>query len=75
MVTLHRAKNWKIAVYDRDHGVPRFHIEGPDFRASVQIETLELIIGTVPPKVAAEVKLWAEQYRAILLATWQELNA
>jgi hypothetical protein len=24
MVTMHRAGNWKIAVYGRDHGVPHF---------------------------------------------------
>jgi hypothetical protein len=46
MVSVHRGANWKIAVYGREHGVPHFHIEGPDFRCSVSIRTLDVIVGT-----------------------------
>ena len=74
MVTLHRASNWKIAVYGRDHGVPHFHVEGPDFRCSVAITTRELIIGSVPTVVLAEVFAWAEAHEEELLVKWQELN-
>ena len=51
MVTLHRAAAWQIAVYGRDHGIPHFHVEGPGFRGSVTIETLELIVGAVPAAI------------------------
>ena len=27
MVSVHRGAAWKITVYDREHGVPHFHIE------------------------------------------------
>jgi hypothetical protein len=46
MVTLTRGPNWKIAVYGREHGVPHFHIEGPNFRCSVGIRSLNVIIGS-----------------------------
>jgi Domain of unknown function (DUF4160) len=74
MVTLTRGPNWKIAVYGRDHGVPHFHIEGPDFRCSVGIASLELIIGNVPTPVLNAAREWAAGNQVILLATWQELN-
>ena len=74
MVTLHRGPSWKISVYGREHGIPHFHIEGPGFRASVAIETFEVIVGTVPVRVLNEARLWAREHRAELLAKWQELN-
>jgi hypothetical protein len=49
MVTMHRQANWKIAVYGSDHGVPHFHVEGPDFRCSVAIAARQLIVGQAPP--------------------------
>jgi hypothetical protein len=74
MVTLTRGPNWKIAVYGRDHGVPHFHIEGPGFRASIAIGTLELIIGHAPAAVLKAARIWASEHPELLQATWQELN-
>jgi Domain of unknown function (DUF4160) len=54
--------------------VPHFHIEGPDFRCSVGIASLELIIGNVPAPVLNAAREWAAGDQGILLATWQELN-
>jgi hypothetical protein len=50
MVTMHRHGNWKIAVYGAEHGMPHFHVEGPDFRCSLAIATNELIIGEAPAR-------------------------
>ena len=75
MVTLTRGPNWKIAVYGREHGVPHFHVLGPDFRASVGVASLEVIIGAAPAPVLRAAREWAESNRALLLATWQELNS
>ena len=75
MVTLHRHANWKIAMYAADHGIPHFHIEGPGFRCSVAVETLELIIGDAPTRVLAEARTWAGGRQAELAAKWRELNA
>lgn len=74
MVTLQRGPNWKIAVYARDHGVPHFHIEGPGFRCSVAIASLEVIVGAVPARVLRDAIAWAHENHAELLAKWQELN-
>lgn len=74
MVTVHRGANWKISVYAREHGVPHFHIEGPGFRASVAIATMEVIVGGVPAKVLREALAFAAEHLAELQAKWQELN-
>jgi Domain of unknown function (DUF4160) len=74
MVTLTRGPNWKIAVYGREHGVPHFHIEGPDFRCSIGIASFEVIIGAVPAKILAEAIAWAGANQEVLMAKWQELN-
>jgi hypothetical protein len=74
MVTLYRASGWKIAVYGREHGVAHFHIEGPDFRCSVGIATLDVIIGTVPPDILKAALYWARRNKPVLMAKWQELN-
>lgn len=74
MVTMHRGPNWKIAVYGREHGLPHFHIEGPGFRCSVIIASLEPVIGSAPAKVLREALAWAGGNQAGLLAKWLELN-
>jgi hypothetical protein len=74
MVTMYRDANWKIAVYGRDHGVPHFRIEGPDFRCSVAIVSLQTIVGSVPAAVLTDALAWARLNRALLMQTWQELN-
>lgn len=58
----------------RDHGVPHFHIEGPDFRCSVAIASCELIIGHVPTAILEDAVEWARRNQALLMQTWQELN-
>lgn len=71
---MYRGPRWKIAVYGRDHGVPHFYIEGPDFRCSVAIVSFELIVGTVPATVLKDALEWAMPNQALLMQTWQELN-
>ena len=71
---MHRGTGWKIAVYGREHGIPHFHIEGPGYRCSVGIATLEPLIGTAPPVVLRVACEWAAKNKAELLAKWQELN-
>ena len=54
--------------------MPHFHIEGPGFRCSVAIATLEPVIGAAPAKVRRAALAWAAENRALLLAQWLELN-
>jgi hypothetical protein len=56
MVTMHRHAKCKIAVYGAEHGVPHFHLEGPDLRGSVAIATGEVVVGDAPARVLAEAR-------------------
>ncbi len=71
---MYRGPRWKIAVYGGDHGVPHFHIEGPGFRCSVAMASLDVIVGTAPAAVLKEALQWAQPNQALLIRTWQELN-
>jgi hypothetical protein len=78
MVTMHRPVNvnWKVAVYGDEgaHAVAHYHVEGPDFRCSIDIVTSELIIGDAPKKILADAREWAEANRDLLLEKYKELN-
>ena len=74
MVTLHRASGWKVALYAKDHGPPHFHLEGPDYRCTVTIATLAVVIGSAPRPALRAALEWAAQNRALLENAWQELN-
>jgi hypothetical protein len=74
MVTMHRTPGWKVSVYGREHGAPLFHIEGPDFRRSVAILTLQLIVGATPPAALRLATGWAAENQAALMAKGRELN-
>jgi hypothetical protein len=74
MVSVHRGSNWKIALYAREHRIPHFHIEGPEFRCSVGIASLDVIIGNVAANVLAEACSLVRRNRNLLTAKWLELN-
>ena len=74
MVTVHRASTWRISVYGREHGAPHFHVEGREWRCSVLISGLEVIVGHAPRKELAAAIAWAAEHRTELAALWRELN-
>jgi hypothetical protein len=57
-------------MYWDDHPVPHFHAEYGEFAATVSIETLALLHGTLPRRVKALVVEWADAHRAELQADW-----
>jgi hypothetical protein len=61
MTRLHHNRNWKIEVFGREHGVPHFHLQWPEGRASLDIETLEIIIGNPPPLILVEARKVGER--------------
>lgn len=71
---MHRGRNWKIQVFGREHGLPHFHVWGPNTAAVISIETLAPLSGAVDAKTLDEARAWAENHRAELLAEWRRLN-
>ena len=70
MVTLLRGANWRMSLYGREHGAPHFHLEGPGWRCSVLIDSLEVIVGRAPKADLAVAIAWAEPRRSELLMLW-----
>ena len=74
MTRLYHNRNWKIEVLGLEHGVPHFHLRWPEGRASINIETLEVIIGSPPTAILAEARNWAKVNRDKIWTEWQKLN-
>ena len=60
-----------IAIYWQEHGIPHFHAKYGGCRASLAIEDLRLLEGTLPPRALALVAEWAAIHRAELLEDWK----
>jgi hypothetical protein len=59
-----------IYMYHDEHGVPHFHAWHGGARASVAIETLQFLNGSLPPTTRGLVLEWAEQHREELRQNW-----
>ncbi len=60
-----------ITMYFDEHNPPHFHVRYNDYRASMEIRTLNVIAGTIPARVRGLVEEWAELHRGELLAMWE----
>ncbi len=60
-----------ISMYFDEHNPPHFHIRYNEYRASMEINTLNIIAGSVPAKVRGLVEEWAELHQDELLEMWE----
>lgn len=60
-----------VAMYYREHGVPHFHVRYAEHDASVAIETLEVLGGSLPGRALSLVREWAILHRDELAANWE----
>ena len=60
----------KVLVYGNDHGLPHFHVLAAEYRAVIDIETMEMTRGRLPRARLRKVLAWAEPRRAELLEAW-----
>jgi len=74
MTRLHHNRNWKIEVFGREHGIPHFHLRWPDGRASIDMETFEVIVGNPPADILAEARAWAKENKGLIRSEWRKLN-
>ena len=59
-----------IAMYYREHGVPRFHATYAGETIVVAIETGDVLAGSVPARALRLVQEWAELHREELRRNW-----
>lgn len=58
-------------MYYAEHGVPHFHAIYAGHDASIAIESLEILAGSLPDRALRLVREWAELYRAELEENWR----
>ena len=61
-----------IAMYYNDHAPPHFHARYGAQEASIVIETLKILEGSLPSRALALVREWAEIHREELIADWEK---
>jgi len=64
-----------IAMYYAEHGVPHFHALYAGREASVAIETLEVLAGSLPDRALRLVREWATIHRAELASDWERARS
>lgn len=62
-------------MFFNDHNPPHFHVQYDSHRAVIEIQTLTLLRGELPPRVRALVLEWGDLHREELLANWESLRA
>jgi Domain of unknown function (DUF4160) len=54
-----------------EHNPPHFHAYYNEFKATIQLDTLEIMEGTLPRKQLRLVQAWAELHHDELKANWR----
>ena len=60
-----------IKMFFGDHLPPHFHAEYGEFKAQVDIRSLIIIAGDLPPRVLGMVIEWASQHQDELKELWE----
>jgi Domain of unknown function (DUF4160) len=63
-----------IKMFFHDHAPPHFHIQYGEFKAIMNINTLELIEGEIPTKQLKLVQAWAIIHEQELLENFENLT-
>lgn len=75
MPVVARFAHCRVRINAKDHPPPHFHVLLNDGReASVTIAELKIVHGKVSVREIAEALAWAEENRAMLAATFEELQ-
>ena len=64
-----------IKIFFEDHNPPHFHAEYGDRMALIEIRTLRVFSGQLPPRVLGFVVEWATLHQQELLEDWERARA
>ena len=59
-----------ISMYYDDHNPPHFHARYGGHRAALEIASLRVLVGKLPPRVLGLVVEWAFQHQPELMDNW-----
>jgi hypothetical protein len=61
-----------IAMFWDEHNPPHFHARYGQFSAAIDIESLQVLEGNLPPRVLGLVVEWAAQHKKELKLNWRK---
>jgi hypothetical protein len=64
-----------IYMYRPDHPPPHFHAQYGDHVAQIELESLAILNGSLPPRALRLVRDWAQLHPDELAANWQLAQA
>ncbi|MCI5129993.1 MAG: DUF4160 domain-containing protein [Candidatus Electrothrix sp. EH2] len=64
-----------ISIFYDEHNPPHFHARYGKNKVVIDIRTLELLEGKVPPRALKMIKEWAVQHRQELMHGWELAQA
>lgn len=76
MPTLCIIDSIKIDMYAQDHPPPHFHVRFAEYEVLIEIKTLQVFAGSIPPSLLRKVISWArgEGIQSFLLDNYLRLN-
>jgi phosphomannomutase len=61
-----------IAMFYNEHNPPHFHVRYGTDQAAIEIRTLRVLEGRIPPRAIGLVMEWASNHQEELLAAWEQ---
>ena len=61
----------KMFFQQKEHNPPHFHAVYGEYVGAIDIRTLDMLEGDLPPKALALVREWAAQHQTELLKIWE----
>ncbi|QIV94796.1 DUF4160 domain-containing protein [Allofrancisella frigidaquae] len=71
MPTISRFFGIIISMYWDEHNPPHFHVRFGEYKCSVSITNISVIVGELPKKQERLVLAWAEIHQKELLQNWE----
>ena len=59
-----------IAMFHDEHNPPHFHARYGNYRISIRINDLSIIVGSLPPRALGIVMEWASIHQKELMQNW-----
>jgi hypothetical protein len=60
-----------IAMFFDDHNPPHFHARYAGKKVAIEIESLRILEGSLPPRALGLVIEWASQHKVALIHNWE----
>jgi len=60
-----------IAMFYNEHNPPHFHARYGDYKVEIEINTLSILAGKLPPRPMGLVMEWASRHQDELMADWE----